>query len=144
MRFSLPRFVLTAVACVVGAVLALSMLLARKAEACSALPVATLEDAAIKSALRSRAAGEDQFAVLGEPELILDQVAAPSARPDAAGDTAELWAVASNVVLALPEQPEAPFWRQDMDVWQRAHAHDVIAFPQPLTIKEKRKYHLRP
>ena len=138
MRFSPTRIVLATLALIIGAVLALPMLLSRKAEAGDAPPkleadvgagwlIAAEPDTAAERLCDSAQACLLTVAEIGQPQFSLIALAqAPPQLPDSAPTPlAVLRTRIDQLAYVLAPPPEAPW-------------------PDPQTIDRQRKYHLRP
>ena len=158
MRFSPTRIALAALACIVGAVLALPLLLARKSDACGVPLLAHGADggAGIGRLVRNI---ETQRESLGKGGLELANAAdgggpdpsqaqaprgglvGPACEADAVGD---LRSAEASPDPTLPHQLEA--LADHIDRLMRRVAQAAIAWllPEPLILIERRMYHLRP
>lgn len=158
MRSSATRIVLAALAVIVGVVLALPMLLSRKAEAAAGVPLAVDGDGGVHGLVRSRLKvsccrdidGAEPNGTAGIPSADLAHQCSPLAAGGGIGqDDRLLYAIEAafaGCAADLPVQSRlaaliAPSWSFPVD-WELAKSDTL--FPLPLLLAENRKYHMRP
>ncbi len=144
MRFSPTRIVLAVLACIVGAVLALPMLLARKADAHDALPLTAdvTGRTVIANAQRIAAVGELQSDAKETDSAAAQDTSCADVEPVALPPAADAFeALTERAVPAGPAQHDPGLAALAYDP---ADALRAGPWPEPLILIERRRYHLRP